>query len=110
MLVDAGLSYRETRRRCADAGLDVRDVTDVLLTHEHADHTHGIDDLRALFIARRRRIPIYLDERASQTMRARSGSPPDHFFYFVLKHPELEPLHQVHLFARQLLELLRGER
>ena len=41
VLVDAGLSYRETRRRCADAGLDVREVTDVLLTHEHADHCFG---------------------------------------------------------------------
>jgi len=41
VLVDAGLSYRETKRRCADIGLDLRDVTDVLLTHEHADHCFG---------------------------------------------------------------------
>ena len=31
-------------------------------THEHADHTHGIDDLRALFIKQRRRVDVYLDE------------------------------------------------
>ena len=41
VLVDAGLSLRETRRRCAEAGLDLRDLTDVLLTHEHADHCFG---------------------------------------------------------------------
>ena len=41
VLVDAGLSFRETRRRCADAGLDLRDLTDVVLTHEHADHCFG---------------------------------------------------------------------
>ena len=41
VLVDAGLSYRETRRRCARAGIDLRDVSDVLLTHEHADHCYG---------------------------------------------------------------------
>jgi phosphoribosyl 1,2-cyclic phosphodiesterase len=41
VLVDAGLSYRETRRRCAEAGVDLRDVTDILLTHEHADHCFG---------------------------------------------------------------------
>jgi len=41
VLVDAGLSLRETRRRCADSGLDLRDLTDVLLTHEHADHCFG---------------------------------------------------------------------
>jgi phosphoribosyl 1,2-cyclic phosphodiesterase len=41
VLVDAGLSLRETRRRCASMGLDLRDLTDVLLTHEHADHSFG---------------------------------------------------------------------
>jgi phosphoribosyl 1,2-cyclic phosphodiesterase len=41
VLVDAGLSFRETRRRCARAGIDLRDVSDVLLTHEHADHCWG---------------------------------------------------------------------
>ncbi|HYZ90022.1 MAG TPA: MBL fold metallo-hydrolase [Myxococcales bacterium] len=41
VLVDAGLSLRETKRRCKEAGLDLRDVTDVLLTHEHADHCFG---------------------------------------------------------------------
>jgi phosphoribosyl 1,2-cyclic phosphodiesterase len=41
VLVDAGLSYRETRRRCAEAGFDLRELTDLLLTHEHADHCFG---------------------------------------------------------------------
>ena len=41
VLVDAGLSYRETKRRCAQAGLDLRELTDILLTHEHADHCFG---------------------------------------------------------------------
>jgi phosphoribosyl 1,2-cyclic phosphodiesterase len=37
-LIDAGLPLRETVRRCKDRGLDVRELTDVFLTHEHADH------------------------------------------------------------------------
>jgi len=37
-LFDAGLPLRETVRRCKDAGLDARELTDVFLTHEHADH------------------------------------------------------------------------
>jgi phosphoribosyl 1,2-cyclic phosphodiesterase len=41
VLIDAGLSLRETRRRCAEAGLDVRDLTDICLTHEHGDHSFG---------------------------------------------------------------------
>lgn len=45
----------------------------VLITHEHADHTHGIDDLRPLFVARRRRVDVYLDEATSRAMHARFG-------------------------------------
>ena len=41
ILVDAGLPLRETAKRCRQAGLDVRDLTDVFLTHEHADHAHA---------------------------------------------------------------------
>ena len=38
----------------------------VLITHEHADHTHGIDDLRPLFVHKRRRVDVYLDEPTSR--------------------------------------------
>jgi phosphoribosyl 1,2-cyclic phosphodiesterase len=41
ILIDAGLPLRHTARRCRSAGLDVRDLTDVFLTHEHADHSHA---------------------------------------------------------------------
>jgi phosphoribosyl 1,2-cyclic phosphate phosphodiesterase len=50
---------------------DVDWIDGVLYTHEHADHTHGIDDLRGLFIHRRKRVPVYLDERTSQMMHTR---------------------------------------
>jgi phosphoribosyl 1,2-cyclic phosphate phosphodiesterase len=45
----------------------------VLLTHPHADHTHGIDDLRPLAIAARRRIDIYMDLPTSTDVRGKFG-------------------------------------
>src|ERR1700755_2688524 len=57
ILVDTSPDLRE---QLLDAEVDWLDA--VLFTHEHADHTHGIDDLRGLFIHRRRRVDVYLDE------------------------------------------------
>jgi phosphoribosyl 1,2-cyclic phosphodiesterase len=68
VLVDAGLSYRETRRRCAAVGLDLRDVSDVLLTHEHADHCFG-----AATIARKLGARVHATPR---TLRALRDPPP----------------------------------
>jgi phosphoribosyl 1,2-cyclic phosphate phosphodiesterase len=66
-------------------------VDGVLLTHEHADHTHGIDDLRPLFIRKRRRVPVYMDEPTARTMHLRFG-------YCFLQPPgsEYPPIAQEH--------------
>lgn len=34
----------------------------VLFTHDHADQTHGIDDLRVFALTQRARLPVYIDE------------------------------------------------
>jgi phosphoribosyl 1,2-cyclic phosphate phosphodiesterase len=61
----------DCREQLLDTQVDWLDG--VLITHEHADHTHGIDDLRPLFVARRRRVDVYLDEATSRAMHARFG-------------------------------------
>ena len=61
----------DLRIQLLDAKVDWLDG--VLITHEHADHTHGIDDLRPLFVHKRRRVDIYLDEPTSRAMHARFG-------------------------------------
>lgn len=40
---------------------DVRHIDAVLYTHDHADQTHGIDDLRVFAMRARRRIPAWMD-------------------------------------------------
>ena len=75
VLVDTSPDLRE---QLLDADVDWLDA--VFYTHAHADHTHGIDDLRALAIKHRRRVDVYLDEPTSGALHARFGycfrSPP----------------------------------
>ena len=61
----------DLRAQLLDAEVDWLDG--VLITHQHADHTHGIDDLRPLFVRQRQRVPVYMDEPTSRAMHAHFG-------------------------------------
>lgn len=57
LLVDTSPDLRE---QCL--GAEIRHVDAVLYTHDHADHTHGIDDLRAFTLGSRTpKVPVYGD-------------------------------------------------
>jgi len=49
----------------------VEHLDGVLFTHGHADHTHGIDDLRGLFFITKRRIAIYADADTRASLESR---------------------------------------
>jgi phosphoribosyl 1,2-cyclic phosphate phosphodiesterase len=57
ILIDTSPDLRE---QLIDANVDHIDA--VFLTHEHADQTHGIDDLRSVVLHQRKRIPVYLNQ------------------------------------------------
>jgi phosphoribosyl 1,2-cyclic phosphate phosphodiesterase len=59
----------DLREQLLDAKADSLDA--VFYTHEHADHVHGIDDLRGYFIKQRRLIDVYLDAHTRKSVRAR---------------------------------------
>jgi phosphoribosyl 1,2-cyclic phosphate phosphodiesterase len=61
VLIDTAPDLRE---QLIDAGVDHLDA--VFLTHEHADQTHGIDDLRSVVLHMRRRIPVYLNRSTAE--------------------------------------------
>lgn len=90
ILVDTSPDLRE---QLIDADVDWLDA--VLFTHEHADHTHGIDDLRSLCIRQRRRIDVYADETTSRMLDARFGycfaSPPGSDYPPILNAHRLAP-------------------
>ena len=54
----------DLREQLIDAEVDHLDA--VFLTHEHADQTHGIDDLRSVVLHQRRRIPVYLNQSTAK--------------------------------------------
>lgn len=56
VVIDTGPDFRE---QMLMAGVERLDA--VLYTHPHADHIHGIDDLRGYFLAQRARIPVHAD-------------------------------------------------
>lgn len=60
VLIDTGPDMRE---QLIDA--NVRYLDAVLLTHSHADHIFGMDDLRQLAIKHRERVNVYMDAATS---------------------------------------------
>lgn len=65
VLVDTSPDLRE---QLLALGLDRLDA--ILLTHAHADHIHGMDDVRPLVIMARRKINLHMDAPTSAVVRA----------------------------------------
>lgn len=68
VLVDTSPDLREQLLDVQISRLDA-----VIYTHEHADQSHGIDDLRAIAYIMRARIPVYMDEPTGCAMLRRFG-------------------------------------
>ncbi|MFK8330174.1 MBL fold metallo-hydrolase [Pseudomonas sp. BJa5] len=64
VLVDCGFSLRETERRLALLGVSADQLSAVLVTHEHADHVHGVG-----LLSRRYNVPVYLSRGTLRGMR-----------------------------------------
>ncbi|OKL43410.1 MBL fold metallo-hydrolase [Pseudovibrio exalbescens] len=64
LVIDTGADLREQM-----ISADVKALDAVLYTHAHADHIHGIDDLRFFALMQRARVPVYMDEPTSKRVR-----------------------------------------
>jgi phosphoribosyl 1,2-cyclic phosphate phosphodiesterase len=68
ILVDTGPDMRE---QLLDARVSAVDA--VFYTHDHADHTHGIDDLRGLFNLTKKRVQCYANDATLAMLHQRFG-------------------------------------
>jgi phosphoribosyl 1,2-cyclic phosphate phosphodiesterase len=68
ILVDSGPDMRSQLLATGIGALDA-----VIWTHEHADHTHGIDDLRQIFHVRREPVPGYARQETLDVLEHRFG-------------------------------------
>src|SRR5690349_24341552 len=68
ILIDTSPDLRE---QLLDAGVNRLDA--VIITHAHADHLHGIDDLRSVNRLMGRAIPLFADAKTLREIARRFG-------------------------------------
>ena len=61
VLVDGGISCRETEKRLNRLGLSIKKVKAIFVTHEHGDHIHGVPAL-----SRKHNLPVYITAKTLQ--------------------------------------------
>jgi len=56
LLIDAGFSGVEVERRLAAIGVDISEISAILVTHEHSDHVKGV-----AVLSRRFQLPVFVN-------------------------------------------------
>jgi len=63
LLIDAGFSNRQIRKRLAAIGRTPESLTAILITHEHSDHVQGLASL-----AEKLRVPVYCNRDTKEAI------------------------------------------
>jgi phosphoribosyl 1,2-cyclic phosphodiesterase len=61
VLIDVGLSCRETEKRMQKLGLSMKTVKAIFVSHEHGDHIKGVSTL-----ANKYSLPVYITKKTAQ--------------------------------------------
>ena len=90
VLIDAGLSLRETERRMSRLGLDMRQVKAIFISHEHSDHITGLPGISKKF-----QLPVYISEGTYSNL----GLPLEEHLVVKLKASENISIGKLHVSA-----------
>ncbi len=78
IVIDCGPDFRQQMLTSGCTKLDA-----ILFTHEHSDHTAGLDDIRPFFFKQKKDIPIYAHQRVLNNLKKRF----DYIFQTENKYP-----------------------
>jgi phosphoribosyl 1,2-cyclic phosphate phosphodiesterase len=94
ILIDTSPDMREQM-----LSAQVKHLDGVWYTHEHADHTHGIDELRGYFLNQKKRIPVWANSATGGLLMMRFGycvkQEPGSDYPPILDLKNISPGHQV---------------
>lgn len=89
LVIDCGPDFREQMLSAR-----VRHIDGVFLTHPHADHIHGLDDIRSYVLDARRLVPLYADRSTADRVMEAFGyvlaTPPGSNYPPIVRHVEIE--------------------
>ena len=92
VVVDTSPDFREQM-----ISADVKHVDAILYTHDHADHTHGIDDVRPIVLNMRKIMPTFMTAETSASLHTKFGycyvSPPGSDYPPIVEDFRLIPGH-----------------
>lgn len=65
VLIDCGLSAKETEKRMGLLGLRPEGLSAILITHEHSDHVYGVS-----VFSRRYKLPVFANKRTAKKLKS----------------------------------------
>lgn len=92
-IIDIGPDFRQQVLKNKISSVDA-----LFITHEHADHTAGLDDIRPINFSMGKKIPLYAEARVLEDLKQR--------FYYVFGESDYPGLPQLELLAIESNKML----
>lgn len=99
VVIDTGPDFRDQMLMA-----DVKSIDGVIYTHPHADHIHGIDDLRSFVLAQRRLIDIHADRPTLARLREGFG-----YCFETPPGSSYPPILKAHMIRHDIPVIIEGE-